>query len=221
MKKRNIIISVISFVIIACVIIAGIIIWENHIEDTYFPLRWGTVDKKMVFRSGRLSNNLMKKTLKEHNIKTIVNLNFSKAMATSPATFSENLRDAQFEYKTAKELGIRIFYYPMGGDGIGPLKNYIGAVAKIAESKRAGKPVQVHCAAGSYRTGGVIAVYSLLVEKKSPDFVYNELLKYGWEPSNNHKFIKFLNKNMKTFATGLMKKGIIKEMPNPIPTLHY
>jgi protein tyrosine/serine phosphatase len=105
------------------------------------------------------------------------------------------------------------------GNGTGDVNQYALAVVAIADAEKKLLPVMVHCAAGAQRTGGVIAVYRLLVQKKDPDLVISEMKHYGWRPQSNPALLPFLNNNMAELARLLKQAGIIEDIPLPIPKL--
>ena len=121
------------------------------------------------------------------------------------------------EKQAAQELGIERVRFPLHGDGLGDIHNYALAVAALA--KRGDRTALVHCAAGSQRTGGVIAMYRVLVEKGSPQDAWAEMARYGWSPEKDHVLLEFLNENMGELAGQLQKMGVIAKVPDPLPLL--
>jgi hypothetical protein len=70
-----------------------------------------------------------------------------------------------------------------------------------------------------YRVGGVTAVYRLLVEKKNPQFVLDEMKHYGFNPKKAVRLLPYLNSNMKDLAVLLKQKGVIDNIPSPLPQI--
>jgi predicted protein tyrosine phosphatase len=108
---------------------------------------------------------------------------------------------------------------PLGGNGTGNINHYAQAVIAIVEADRKSKPVLVHCVAGTQRTGGVIAAYRLLVQKKDPAFVIDEMKRYGFRPKSNPALLPYINGNMAELSLLLKQAGAIDEIPNPLPQL--
>lgn len=197
--------------ILLVIAIAGLVIWlwKNVLEDRLIPKRWGVVQAGEIYRSGRLSAALVKKMLRENNIAVIVDLT-----GDEPSD-----KDQNAEKEAAVELGIERLSFPLKGNGTGDINHYAYAIAAIVDAKRKGKPVLVHCAAGTQRTGGVIACYRMLVEKKSPSFAYAELLRYDWKDKPDQILPNYINSNMAKLAELLKEMGVIDEVPNPLPVI--
>lgn len=184
-------------------------LWVELIEDRVVPKRWAAVEKGCIYRSGQLSPSVVKKTLKRHKIATIVDLTQEE-----PSDGEQ-----QTERKAAEQLGIRRTRFPLGGDGTGDLRNYAGAIEEIVRARRRNEPVLVHCRAGVQRTGGVIACYRLLVERRSPSFVIEELRENRWDPTDNPDLLTYINEHLGELAAILRDAGVIDEIPSPLPVL--
>lgn len=197
--------------ILLVISIAGLVIclWEYVLEDRLIPKRWGVVQAGKIYRSGRLSAALVRRMLQKNNIAVIIDLTGDES----------GNKDQDAEKKAAVELGIERLNCPLKGDGTGDINNYAHAIAAIVDAKRKGKPVLVHCAAGAQRTGGVIACYRMLVEKKSPSFAYAELLRYDWKDKPDQILLNYINSNMAKLAELLKEMGVIDEVPNPLPVI--
>jgi len=190
-------------------VVAGIWVWLDILKPRFVPRRFGVVEQGRIYRSGQLSSSFVKKVLVKHNIRVIVNLT-----PDGPKN-----ADKQAEEKAATELGIEVVRFPLNKDGTGDIRNYALAIAKIVEVEKKGEPVLVHCNGGVKRTGGVIAAYRLLVQKKDPDFVIREIKHYGWKQKSNSVLLTYLNSNMAELAELLKKAGVIREIPFPMPQL--
>ena len=68
-------------------------------------------------------------------------------------------------------------------------------------------------------TGGVVAAYRILVERKSPDEARAELKRYGWKPGKDQVLLNYLNQNMAKLAELLLALQVIDTIPNPLPVL--
>lgn len=197
-------------IILAVVLLGGAIwLWEDGIKDRVIPKRWGVVEDGIIYRSGQLSSSLVKRVLAEHDIEVIVDLT-----GIEPGN-----KDQEAERRAAEELGIEVKRYPLKGDGTGDINHYIDAISAVVDAKQQGRPVLVHCAAGAQRTGGTIAFYRLLVEGKSPSFVVKEMARYDWSPRKDTILLDYLDEHMAEMAEALKARGIIAEIPDPLPVV--
>jgi protein tyrosine/serine phosphatase len=197
-----------AVILIACLLGGAVWFWEDVAKDRLIPKRWSAVEDHSLYRSGQLSAFLVKRTLARHGIKVIV------ALTDDPRS-----EDQAAEIKAAAELGIELHRFPLRGDGTGDVNNYAGALATMIRSQRQGKPVLVHCAAGAQRTGGAIAFYQLLVDKKPPAEVLREMRRHGWSHRDNPKLLPYVNDHLATIATYLHDQGLLDEIPDPLPLL--
>jgi protein tyrosine/serine phosphatase len=200
--------KLLAVVAIACLVGGGVWFWKNVAQDRLIPRRWAAVEERSIYRSGQLSAALVKRTLRSHGIKVIVALNNE-----TPTD-----KNQQAERKAADELGIELLRFPLSGNGTGEVHLYADAIAAIAQARRQGKPVLVHCSAGVMRAGGVIACYQLLVEGKSPSEALKELMQHGWK-LHDRTLLAYINENLAEIATTLRDKGIIETVPDPLPRL--
>jgi len=183
--------------------------WGEVAQDRLIPKRWDVVEGHRIYCSGQLSASLVKRTLAHHGIKVVVALTFEDPQD----------KDQQAEKRAAAELGIELLRFPLFGNGTGDIDQYAGALAAVIQAERQGKPVLIHCAAGAQRTGGAIAFYRLLVDKKPPAEVVQELRRHGWNPKRNPNLLPYLNENLARLAATLSEKGVIDGVPNPLPVL--
>ncbi|MBS0261175.1 MAG: dual specificity protein phosphatase family protein [Planctomycetes bacterium] len=179
------------------------------VRDRFVPKRWGVVEEGKIYRSGQLSRHLVKEMLSKHHIQRVVDLTF------------DNPQDANHtaEVRAAAELGIHHKLYPLDSDGTGDVHIYAQAVAAVADAEREGQPVLVHCYAGSQRTGGVVALYRLLVQHWSPDDVLAEMRHYKYDPHESPRLIEYLNRHVGEIASDLVAQGTIESVPEPLPRL--
>jgi protein-tyrosine phosphatase len=187
----------------------GVWAWDEFVKYRIFPKRWGVVETGRIYRSGQLHPSLIKKTLIKHNIQVIVDLT-----GRDPSDPHQ-----QTEEEVIKSLGIEHERFPLAGNGTGDIEHYTEALAAIVRARDAHKPVLVHCAAGSQRTGGVIACYRMLIEKRSPAFAYHEMIQYDWDEQSDSVLLTFINDHMPELVAQLVELGVLEEIPNPLPVL--
>jgi protein tyrosine/serine phosphatase len=202
--KRHLIITTVLLCLIGSFGLCG-----RYLKDAFFPKRFGVVEPGRIYRSGQLSRWLIERTLLKHNIKVIVNL----------IGDSNETADTDEEQEVVEKLGIEKHIFQLSRDGTGDVNNYAKAIAAICQAQEKSKPVLVHCSAGTKRSGGVIAAYRLLIEKKDIPFVLNEMTSYGWNPEKNSILLSYLNSNMGKLAFLLNQMGVIDKIPNPLPQI--
>ncbi|HVW02471.1 MAG TPA: tyrosine-protein phosphatase [Planctomycetaceae bacterium] len=191
------------------VIGAGVAIWESGFKYRFIPKRWGTVKAGQIYRSGQLSRWVVEKTLARHRISVIVDM----------CTEQPHDLDQRAELAAAEKLQIDHLWFPLAGDGTGDIHEYAGALKALTEAVAADRPVLVHCAAGADRTGGVIAGYRMLIQHRSPEEAYAEMLSYGWDPRRNRKLVDYLNSHMSELVDLLVENGTLTERPAEIPVV--
>ena len=183
-------------------------LWWNHHKGDYFPKNFGVVEPGQIYRSGQLSPMLVKKTLANNNVKVVISLENNNPQ--------KPFQKAELE--ACRDLGIEHLNFPLAGNGTGDVDRYVEAIAAMDAAVKEGKPVLVHCAAGAQRTGGVVAVYELLVRHKSPTDVRRQMLRYGWKP-HEVVLINYVNAHMVELATKLVDRKIIDRVPEPLPQI--
>jgi hypothetical protein len=199
--------QIIGLVTLAAVA-AMILGWRYGVRDNVVPKRLGEVKPGLIYRSGQLEPDALEDTLTTFGIERIIALN-----ADDPPPPAETA-----EAEIAARRGLQRDIFPLIGDGTGNIENYALAIAAIDESVKAGDPVLVHCAAGTYRTGGVVVAYRMLIEGASPDEARRELLRYDWDPADA-LLVEYLDGNMGTLAARLVELGVIERVPDPLPRL--
>ena len=187
----------------------GGVAWNAWLKDRLIPKRWGVVEAGAIYRSARLPPALLKKMVGQYRIRRIVDLTLADPTDAGQQT----------EKTVAAELGVEYLNYPLYGSGVGEIGSYAQAVAVMVAAKQAGRPVLVHCAAGTQRTGGVVAAYRMLIEKRPPAEAYAELIRYGWNPKKNRILPDFLNEHMRELAERLLEMRLIDAFPDPLPVL--
>ena len=195
-----------ALIIGVLVVAAAIFAWDA-LKYRFIAKRFGVVVPGRVYRSGQISKWMLDKTISEHGIAVIVDL-----QGVDPESEHQ-----LYEIAAAERLGVELLRFPLAGDGTGDIARYADAVQAIAENERAGRPVLVHCAAGSQRTGGAVVSYRLLVRGDSPEIAFSELERFKWDPES--PLIGYLNARMSELARMLVERGVIDSVPDPLPQL--
>ena len=201
--------KLLRFIVIVLFISGGIYVFDQYIKWNLFPKRWGIVEEEVIYRSGQLSPMQIRKQIKKHKIDVIVSL--ARPLPGDSAYEAEK--------QAAKDYGIERVTFPLSGDGTGDIERYADAIAKIHQSIGNDKVVLVHCAAGTQRTGGVVASYRILVQGKSPGEAVEEMRQYGWRPNKNPVLLPYINDHMSELTDLLIEKGVLRVAPDPLPML--
>jgi len=159
--------------IIAAVIGCATWFWFGYLRDRVVAKRFGEVTPS-VFRSGMISEHVIPRVLDENGIQCIIDL--------TEREWQPERKIA--ERAAAKERGVEIREYPLVGDGTGSVDAYVAAVKDLIAADVTGRKTLVHCAGGSYRTGGVIATFRMLRQGWSPEDALDEARRYKWNPSD-------------------------------------
>ncbi|MEM9704398.1 MAG: hypothetical protein AAF907_18295, partial [Planctomycetota bacterium] len=189
-------------------IVAAVGVWDA-VKYDFIAKRFGIVEKDGLFRSGQMSGAMFEPTIRANEIDTVVwllgNDKWDPGHGAEVAAL-EQIPDVKFER------------FPLRGDGTGDFEVYFEALAALVRARKADRKVLVHCAAGSQRTGSLIAAYRLLVRRDDPTDVYAELGRYGWRPEDA-AMLDYLNQHLPECARRLYERGLISEVPDPIPVL--
>jgi len=210
-RSKRIIITVAT---IACLIIGALVTWNNVLKALLIPRNFGVVEPGSIYRSGQISQYVIEKTLKKHDIRTIIFLSEDKDL-----TEGVKRPDVTTERETAQRLGIERFNFPLRGDGTGDLEQYAGAIEQIVKCQQQYKPVLVHCHAGAQRTGAAMAFYHMLIRQRPISEVYADLRADGHDPEENPNLIPYVNDNIERLAEMLVERGVLAKKPNTFPKL--
>lgn len=187
---------------------ASAYVYDRFVEDRVFPKRFGVVEPGLIFRSGQLHPALIERTLTDNGIDVVLDM-------THPRAGAHAEQDA--EARTTKALGIARYRYPLGGNGTGHVESYVAAVTQLHASVQEGDAVLVHCSAGSQRTGGVIALYRVLLQGWSPEAAVEEMTVYDWKPGKDRVLLEYLDDNLPYITARLVELGVLEEAPDPLP----
>lgn len=105
---------------------------------------WDVVKRGVLYRSGQLTTDQLAEAVKRYGIRTVVNFQLP----------SEEL---EAERALARKLGVGFLNLPMPGDGFGQEAQFRQVLEAVDDPAR--RPVLVHCARGTCRTGSAVALY--------------------------------------------------------------
>jgi protein tyrosine phosphatase (PTP) superfamily phosphohydrolase (DUF442 family) len=134
------------------------------VRDHVWARNFAVVAPGEVYRSGRLSTTATARVVENRGIKTIIDLG-----AYHPGSIEE--RRAQ---RAAEALGVTRYRLDLEGDATGNPNEYAHALRLVNDP--ANRPVLVHCAAGSERTGCFVALYRAQETGASVNEVLDDLM---------------------------------------------
>ncbi|HET6249544.1 MAG TPA: dual specificity protein phosphatase family protein [Tepidisphaeraceae bacterium] len=175
-----------------CVLVGMVIWWYAGLRNQFFPDNFGVVEPGKIYRSAQISPRVLPRTLLDNNIKVIIDLS------------QEDSPDAQAEKKIAADLGVQRIVIPgLSGKGTGRADAYPEAIEAITRANRDGKAVLVHCQSGAQRTGGVIAIYRILVQGKPQADAWAEARRFHHRDSQNPYLVPFIDEHLAEWKSRL------------------
>jgi len=152
---------------------AGVAAWmialdrQNRLQWDH----WDVVKPGILYRSGQLTGDQLTEAVKRYGIKTVVNFQLP----------DEELRA---ERDLTERLGVGFLNLPMSGDGFGREHQFREVLEAVDDPER--RPVLVHCARGTCRTGAAVALYRYERDGWTIDDVAAEMRRQsyrdGWLP---------------------------------------
>lgn len=132
---------------------------------------WDVVKPGILYRSGQLTSDQLAEAVERYGIKTVVNFQLP----------DEKLRA---ERELTERLGVEFLNLPMSGDGFGREHQFREVLEAVDDPER--RPVLVHCARGTCRTGAAVALYRYERDGWTIDDVAAEMRRQtyrdGWLP---------------------------------------
>jgi len=113
-------------------------------QNRLFWDHWDVVKPGILYRSGQLTRGQLTEAVKRFGIRTVVSLQLP----------GKEMND---ERQLARRLGIGFVNLPMPGDGFGEEPQFRKVLELVDDPDR--RPVLVHCARGTCRTGSAVALY--------------------------------------------------------------
>jgi protein tyrosine/serine phosphatase len=139
----------------------GRLVWDH----------WDEVKRGILYRSGQLTSAQLAQAVQRHNIRTVINLQWPGEELVS-------------ERSLTAELGVDFVNLPMPGDGFGEEWEFREILKILDDPDR--RPVLVHCARGTCRTGAAVGLYRLERDGWTLDDVAAEMRRQtyrtGWLP---------------------------------------
>jgi protein tyrosine phosphatase (PTP) superfamily phosphohydrolase (DUF442 family) len=153
----------------------GRLVWDH----------WDEVKRGILYRSGQLTSAQLAQAVKRYNIQTVINLQWPG-------------EEMVCERSVAGQLGVDFVNLPMPGDGLGEEWEFREILKVLDNPQR--RPVLVHCARGTCRTGAAVGLYRLERDGWALEDVAAEMKRHtyrtGWLPG----YIYALAKNKPALA---------------------
>jgi len=147
----------------------GRLVWDH----------WDEAKRGVLYRSGQLTGDQLTEAVKRHHIRTVINLQQAGPELTA-------------ERALAARLGVDFVNLPMPGDGFGEEWQFREILKIIDDPEQ--RPVLVHCARGTCRTGAAVAMYRFERDGWTIDDVAVEMrrqtYRYGWLPGYMYAMAK-------------------------------
>lgn len=107
---------------------------------------WDVVKPGFLYRSGQLNEDQLTEAVQRYGLRTVVSLHLPGP-------------DVEAERALVEQLGAEFLHQPMPGDGFGREDQFREILKAVDDPAR--RPVLVHCARGTCRTGATVALYRL------------------------------------------------------------
>jgi tyrosine-protein phosphatase SIW14 len=130
----------------------------------------------VLYRSGQMTLDGLKRVMHDHGIKTVVTLRDAHVPGERPPDAAEEEYCTKQGYNYVR-IPPRSWY---ASDGSVPAEKGLDVFRKVM-SDPANYPVLVHCFAGIHRTGAYCAIYRMDFERWSNDQAIAELRAHGYE----------------------------------------
>ena len=171
----------IVFALLVTSLLGGAVGWLV-IEDRANRLVWDHFDvvkPRILYRSGQLEPEQLTAAIKLHGLRTVVSFQLP-----SPRLDRER--------EICKGLGVDFLNLPMPGDGFGQEAQFREVLKAVDDVDR--RPVLVHCARGTCRTGASVALYRFerdgwTIEDVSAE-MQRQTYRQGWLPGYVFNMVK-------------------------------
>ncbi len=189
-------------------LVAGLYWWYDGGRYMFIPRRLGAVEEGLIYRSAQLHRRLIEDVLVEKGIRVIVDM--APDDADDP--------DAEVEREVAERLGIRkVDLLTLDGSGRGDPADYVRALGEMLRAKREDTPILVHCAAGTQRTGALVAMYRMLYQGWDGPRAYAEYMTYRRNRPDRGHIEAYLDAHLPRIVKDLTRQGLLDAAPDPLP----
>lgn len=138
--------TALSALVPASAVMAALLLIAHDPNGRLMWDHWDEVKRGILYRSGQLSPRQLTEAVKRRGIRTIVNLQMPGEELIA-------------ERELSRRLSVDFVNLPMPGDGLGEEWEFREFLRIVDDLER--RPVLVHCARGTCRTGAAVAMYRL------------------------------------------------------------
>ena len=148
---------------------------QNRLVWDHFDV----VKRGYLYRSGQLNPDQLDQALKMYGVKTLVNFQLPGAAV-------------EHERAIARRHGVDFLNLPMPGDGFGQESQFREVLKALDDPER--RPVMIHCARGTCRTGSAVALFRFERDGWTIGDVSAEMKRQcyrdGWIPGYIYNMVK-------------------------------
>lgn len=171
--------------------------------------RWREVLPGTMWRSGQVHPGVIGPTLDAYDIDLVVDLDGG----------NEQRWDGRGEVREVRRRGLaHVQVDRLDGSGIGDPENYKQVLTSVRRAVVNGDRVWIHCAAGTQRTGAVMAMYRVLFEGWDGSRAFDEYLDVRGKADKGILF-PFINKHLGEITDHLVEEGLLERRPDPLPEI--
>jgi hypothetical protein len=138
----------------------------RHVADQVVWERFDAVKPGVLYRSGQLRPDQLRAAIERYGIRTVVN-------------FQVRDRSLIEEEALVRSLGGHFVNLPMPGDGFGDEAQFREVLALADDPGK--RPILIHCAAGTCRTGAAVAMYRFERDGWTIDDVSAEMTRQAYD----------------------------------------
>jgi protein tyrosine/serine phosphatase len=162
------------------------------------------VSAGQVYRSGQMNGGTLARVIREHGIKTVLNL---RGASSQPGWYS-------VETNVIHQMGVQPLDFALSA-GREVSDQEIEAVMDAI--RRAPKPILIHCNGGADRTGLISALYLYTVEGKTSDAANRELtIFYGHIPYLHWRYSVAMDHSFWRYVSNHTAHAELNLQPKPV-----
>lgn len=160
---------------------------------------WDVVKPNLLYRSGQLPPDQLEAAVRAYGLRTVVNFQIPGPRVDA-------------ERALCKRLGVGFLNLPMPGDGFGQEPQFREVLKAVDDPAR--RPVLVHCARGTCRTGAAVALYRYERDGWTPEDVAAEMARQTYRDAYLPGYVYAMARDRPNAE--LFRPQIVRDDP-PVP----